>query len=230
MVKIIYSRALFVILFAGFQLSVMCLASTNLYAGQDKPKNLPMPVPVPAPVPVDDSNMNNGNINNDNSGAAGRVEPQILTRERIEAFYKQAVDVQMSGIEEAMRFYRRHLHRDSKTVMNIISHMPGAQTQEEKLTFNKKQFMAQMRNSARTSKLKSLTSNIIKVSITNNGRRAEIKDTAFGESLVRVQSAEGYKRMNAEQSMFCNDELVLSDDNIIQLLKSRCDIELSFMP
>ena len=33
--------------------------------------------------------------------------------------------------------------------------------------------------------------------------------------------------MEAEQSMFCDDELALSAEGVIQILKSKCNVELS---
>ena len=112
--------------------------------------------------------------------------------------------------------------------MKILSHVPGAQSVSEVMTLNKKQLILKTKEGARSTKVKSLKTKIIAVNLLEEGRKAKVKDTSFGVSLMRVASPYGgVMLMEAEQSMFCDDELALSAEGVIQILKSKCNVELS---
>ena len=153
---------------------------------------------------------------------------QALTREAIEAFYEEASRVQLEKIERTVAFLKKHMHEDSISTMKILSHVPGAQSVSEVMTLNKKQLILKTKEGARSTKVKSLKTKIIAVNLLEEGRKAKVKDTSFGVSLMRVASPYGgVMLMEAEQSMFCDDELALSAEGVIQILKSKCNVELS---
>jgi hypothetical protein len=153
---------------------------------------------------------------------------KALTREAIEAFYEEASRVQLEKIERTVAFLKKHMHEDSISTMKILSHVPGAQSVSEEMTLNKKQLILKTKEGARSTKVKSLKTKIIAVNLLEEGRKAKVKDTSFGVSLMRVASPYGgVMLMEAEQSMFCDDELALSAEGVIQILKSKCNVELS---
>ncbi len=163
--------------------------------------------------------------------ATSAPQPQVLkelTRESIEAFYEEASRAQLEKIDQTVAFLKKHLHQDSISTMKIISHVPGAQSVTEEMTLNKKQLILKTKEGARSTKVKSLKTKIIAVNLLEEGRKAKVKDTSYGVSLMRMASPYGGAMvMEAEQSMFCDDELVLSKEGIIQILKSKCNVELS---
>lgn len=157
--------------------------------------------------------------------------PQMLTalsREVIEAFYNEAVAAQMGKIDQTVAFLKKHVHEQAVNKMKIISRVPGAQTASEELTLDKRQLILKTKEGAHSTKVKSLKTKIISVELLEEGRKAKVKDTSYGVSLVRMASPYGgASLMEAEQSMFCDDELVLSGDGVIQILNSQCNIEVS---
>ncbi|MCB1682224.1 MAG: hypothetical protein KDI65_09860, partial [Alphaproteobacteria bacterium] len=144
------------------------------------------------------------------------------------AFYNEAVAAQMGKIDQTVAFLKKHVHEQAVNKMKIISRVPGAQTASEELTLDKRQLILKTKEGAHSTKVKSLKTKIISVELLEEGRKAKVKDTSYGVSLVRMASPYGgASLMEAEQSMFCDDELVLSGDGVIQILNSQCNIEVS---
>lgn len=153
---------------------------------------------------------------------------KALTREAIEAFYADAAQSQLGKIDQTVAFLKKHMHQDAVSTMKIISRVPGAQSATEEMTLDKKQLILKTKEGARNTKVKSLKTKIIAVNLLEEGRKAKVKDTSYGVSLMRVASPYGgVMLMEAEQSMFCDDELGLSEEGVIQILKSKCNVELS---
>lgn len=163
--------------------------------------------------------------------ALSAPQPEVLkemTREAIEAFYEDAAKAQLEKIDQTVAFLKRHMHDDSVSTMKILSHVPGAQSATEEMTLNKKQLILKTKEGALNTRVKSLKSKVLSVNFLEEGRKAKVKDTSYGVSLMRVASPYGgVMLLEAEQSMFCDDELTLSPEGIIQILKSKCNIELS---
>lgn len=152
-----------------------------------------------------------------------------LTEETIKEFYKKSVEVQFEGVEPAIAFFEKHIHKDSQMVMNMITNMKGAPPQKQTIKQNKKTLLKDTRAGYETSKLKTLESSVLSVDIAEDGQSARVKDSTYGVSIINIPTHGGTVAFEAEQSMLCDGEIVI-EDGIMQSKDSTCNIEVKMEP
>ena len=161
----------------------------------------------------------------------GGTAPATLSREDVQAFYDRDAQAQMNGIDETVVFYRRHFGDNAKAYLKTITHAPGNQSQTSNLTLNKKQIIIQAKQGAQTAKVQTVKTRVLSVDPSEDGKKAKVKVTSFGETLVRVPSPMGgIMRMMAEQTSFCVDDLSLNDENQIIIENTKCNLEVTMRP
>lgn len=155
-------------------------------------------------------------------------KPTALDRAAIENFYAQAAQSQISGLDQAVAFLKLHASEKLSSTMKVISRLPGSpQAQTEQWTLDKRQLILKTKEGARTTRIQSLKTNILSVKLSDDGKHAKVKNTSFGVAMVRVPTPEGASvLMKAEQSMLCDDELILAQGGLIQFEKSLCNVEV----
>ncbi len=157
--------------------------------------------------------------------------PATLSREDVQAFYDRDAQAQMNGIDETVVFYRRHFGDNAKAHLKTITHAPGNQSQTSNLTLNKKQIIIQAKQGAQTAKVQTVKTRVLSVDPSEDGKKAKVKVTSFGEIIVRAPSPMGgVMRMMAEQTSFCVDDLSLNDENQIIIENTKCNLEVTMRP
>lgn len=152
-----------------------------------------------------------------------------LTKENIQEFYDDSISAQLDGQESAMTFFEKHVHEDSKVVLNIITNMKGAPPQKQTINHDKKSLLKDTRIGYETSKLEKVESSVLSAEISEDGKVAKVKDTTYGVSIINIPSAWGTKAFRAEQSMLCDGQVVL-EGGIIQSKDSTCNVEVTMTP
>lgn len=153
-----------------------------------------------------------------------------LTKERIEILYERAVQAQLRGMGEALKFYEQHTHPDYKTTLHMITNIPGAPTQKNTLTYDRGKMLAELKVGYETSSLKMLEQKVIKFEAEENGRRAKVKNTGFSKFILRIPTEQGEMSFQAEQTMLCDDVVVLSNGGVEQVTESVCNVEANLEP
>lgn len=147
-----------------------------------------------------------------------------LTDKSIRAFYQKSIEAYKSDYPSYYKFMDESLTSDSvcTTVSRITA--PGrTEPLTQKETQNKAQLLASARQVYDSMKGSSLSNNVISITIAADGKTAEVKD----ETRVDGMNMTGIK---ASVHGICDDTLVLSNDNIIQIAKSSCTSEVSVIP
>lgn len=155
---------------------------------------------------------------------------QLLNEENIRAFYAKSAEIQKSGWEQVIEFYKNHISEQAQTTINIVSHFPGEQTQKETVKMTKKQLILKTKESSRVTRIDDLNTKVISIKIEESGKRAFVKDSSFSQSTIKANNGVSVTMLVAEQGMLCDDEIVLTSQNTIQLKTSTCNAEIFFKP
>lgn len=160
-----------------------------------------------------------------------KADENRLTQERIRTFYQQSKDVQLKEKEDVLSFIRTHTHEDATFEINMIIHTKGMQTQKQHEILDKKKLLDDTEKSLEIGRVKKIEENVISIDIEKDGRKAKVKDSIYTLSKLRIPSPGGsITTVHVEQTALCDDEVVLTDDNIIQISKSVCNVETTAKP
>ncbi len=151
----------------------------------------------------------------------------VLTSSDIESFYHQSAEVQMLGEGVTLEFMQEHFHDDAKTVMHITTNMKGMTSQKETRTFDKESLLQAIKKSYEIGEVKKVESNVIFVDIAADGKSAKVKSNSYSLVLMGVTGPQGKVYLLIDQTMFCDDDVVLSSGNVIQAMGSECSVEVN---
>lgn len=154
----------------------------------------------------------------------------VLTEDRVRNFYKESIDVQMKGIKPTMAFMKEHTHKDSSTIINVISNMAGAPQQKQKLSMNKEELLRETQKGMEMGDLETIENNILVLKIDKDGRSATVKDSTYSEFTMTMSGPQGIMTFRAEQSMLCDSLIVLNDEDVIQSKDNNCSSEINIKP
>ncbi len=142
----------------------------------------------------------------------------MLTREAIEEFYADSSEITESKSPEDQRFWlQKHLHDDvvlfSKSKLNINLPLPGARA------YNKEEIIKATIKNAQRADVKVLKNLVTSFAIEQEGK------TANTENYVEMTVTVGIKgkQFTVSTISICKDILILSPQNVLQLLKSNCE-------
>jgi hypothetical protein len=159
---------------------------------------------------------------------AGATPDKPLTEEDIRAFYKEMEQVQTKDAKRVVDFYTAHLHKDSVTRVSILKHSMGNELEPEFLTLNKVEILGRIEKAHTNSPPDEAVLEVIKIDIASDGLSAEVKENMYGRFTLKSKDGEVENSIPAEQSVLCEDELVLSPaTGEIQIRESACEIKAS---
>ena len=153
-----------------------------------------------------------------------------LSEESIRTFYAQSMTAQKSGIEKTVAFLDKHTHENATTVINAISHMQGAPQNEQTMTLNKKELLAETHKGRRAMELKDIKNNILSITVADDGQSALVKDSTYS-TLILTMPGTGAQmaRFDVEQLMLCDTELTI-ETGVIQMKNNVCNSEVNIKP
>lgn len=156
--------------------------------------------------------------------AAARAQ-DVLREDAIRNLYDESIKVQLAGAKETVDFFERHMHADGKIVMHLVSRVKGATTEKSTHEYTKAQMLAETKKTYDTSRFLNIEGNVIAVKIAQDGQSATVKSSMVASVITRVPSPQGIMALNMEQSALCDDVVVLSPQNVIQITQSTCNAE-----
>lgn len=149
----------------------------------------------------------------------------ILTEDVIRAFYAESIDVQKSSLERTLDFYKKHMRDDAVATLHLVSRIKGNVTDKQIFEFDKQKLLSETQKGHNISKILNIEGSVISVKISEDGQTAKVKNTFVSTSSSNVPMGNQKIKMIIEQSALCDDDVILSSQNVIQYTKSVCHAE-----
>lgn len=150
---------------------------------------------------------------------------ELLTEEKVRVFYDESFAVQMKSIDETLAFYNKHTHKDIKATLNLVSRVKGMATEKQVFEYDKAKLLTETKRGHDISQLKSVEGNVISVRISQDGQSAKVKSSFVSLSTSRIPVEGKLITVDIEQSALCDDDIVLSEGDVIMTTKSTCNAE-----
>ena len=157
------------------------------------------------------------------------AQDSIITPENVDAFYKSFFEkhLKKTPLEDLLTFFDLHVADDVEYVLNVTKLVAGMPRPPEILTMDKVQArdrMQKFHNS--TGGADKGTVEVLESNIDDSGRNAKVKMRMFGEFIVPIKGERGITEVQATQEFICEDDLVLSSANVIQIKNSTCKVHV----
>jgi hypothetical protein len=158
--------------------------------------------------------------------SAAVAQDVVLTEESIRAYVQEAAQSARGGSAAMVSFSEKHLHEDAvlKTVTRTV--IPEMEPLEEVTLHSKTEFIEAARTDGDLGKVNELTAEAKNIQISEDGKSATVLEVVSFDMDIRVPVFELQEvSANMKATSECKDELVLSDTNIIQVIKADCNIQ-----
>lgn len=158
-----------------------------------------------------------------------------LTSENIEHFIQELTAV-TTGQSKTLDVYgvteylMKHLPADGEYITAISFEDHNAEIQEEYMVMNRLTYISNILQAMKGVVAHEVTIKIENIDIAKNGKRAEIVISSLERGLMPMPDGSGGTRFMAmSTSTYCEQELILTDDNIIQLAITDCSTDINFL-
>jgi hypothetical protein len=149
-----------------------------------------------------------------------------ITKERLDTFYENTVAVQLAGEKESVEFFEKHLHGEFEGVMHVISKIENASMQEETIVLTKFEYLRDIKKTYETATIEELKSGIVSYDVAEDGNSAIVKDRTYTMVNIPIEKAKGeFEVYNLRQFIICDKLYVLSEEDVILLKSSSCEVE-----
>lgn len=146
----------------------------------------------------------------------------VLTEDAIKNFYSNLLDAQIAGGSYVLSFHEKHFHTDLSLILSLQRIVKGREMPKTFLDHDKRTFMEAIKKNDKVINHIAGDHEIIKFSIDEGGRSANVQDILTSNFLVQVDKVA--KPFRGVEKMECRSRLVLSNNNVIQILSSKCDV------
>ena len=153
-----------------------------------------------------------------------------LTERKIKAFYKESSEVQMMGADVVEAFMEEHIHEKSETTVHSITNMPGLPPQKQTMVYDKDSLVRDSRQAFEVGEVELVENKVLSIEISSDGRSAKVKDSTYSVFNLTIPTPQGMMQMMSEQSMLCDDNLVIGRDGVIQSKGAVCSAEINVRP
>ncbi len=148
-----------------------------------------------------------------------------LSDQSIKDFYKDLVESKIAGGEYLISFHDKHYSDDLKMILNLKRKVNDNDMPRVFLDHNKETFMEAVRKNAEIINHKSGRYDVVSISMNDDGKSAEVHVRLVSQFDVQVDRL-APKRSSIE-AMDCKDRVILSDTGFIQIVSSKCDVNVS---
>lgn len=164
------------------------------------------------------------------SSANYAMAAKKLNENMIKDFYAQSAKMQMKDEKELIPFLEKHMSDDIVLDMKTSINIEGAPTHNEETTMDKAGIIKHTIEGLNAGEIHKVEEKLMAVDIAEDGQSATAKDSVYSTMTINVPTPQGDVKFDSEAMAFCSDELILSKDNVIQVLKSRCSNEVTMIP
>ena len=152
-----------------------------------------------------------------------------ITKERLDKFYEDSISAQMAGQKEAVNFIKKHLHKDLEGVVHVNSRIDGGPVQKETIVLTKFEYMRDLKKAYEISTIEEIKSGVVSHDIEQDGRSAKVKDRTYTMASVSLATEQGKPQLyHLRQFIDCDNLYVLSENDVLQLKSSSCEVEGQF--
>jgi hypothetical protein len=151
-----------------------------------------------------------------------------LTESNIKSFIEQSTRMTSrsldTSVDTVVAFFETHLHSDARFKSTLTFHIPENPSQEKSMTLDKNEFIENVRSGAQSLSDYKTDVRVSSVKISSDGRKATVqtKGTESGK-----MSVEGHE-VPVEGQSSCDQIIMLSDDDIIQMYNANCNTDITF--
>lgn len=150
-------------------------------------------------------------------------EVNVLSEEAIRAFYKESVDVQLTGAEETLEFLDKHTHADAKSILHIRTLIQGQPPKKENVITSKEDVLSDTKAAYEKGHISHVNTDILSIDIAEGGQSATISERTQLDFTMPSSSGD---QVSVKSKQSCDTALVLTD-KIIQTKNSECDVEVN---
>ena len=154
--------------------------------------------------------------------AVAQSQTSAITKESVADLYKGLVEAKISGGEYLVSYHDRHYHTDLDLIIIFSGQNDKRKFSKTFMDYNKNTFMQAIKQNSTQLNHKDGSYDVEEVSVGDTGRKAHVKVKLV--SNFEVFSAEQGEMRFAEETMNCNDTLVLNDEDVLQIQSSQCDV------
>jgi len=159
------------------------------------------------------------------SSAQAFANDKVLTDQSIETFYKDMIEARIAGGTYMISFHDKHFHGDLSLIISLIRTSNGRDIPKTFLDHDKTSFMTAIEDNDKVINRKTGASNVTNIVISEDGRSAVVDNQMTSSFVVQVDPLARPK--NGNEDAQCQDKIVLSDNNMIQVVSSKCEVHVS---
>lgn len=166
------------------------------------------------------------------SNGNGRVS--TLDETNVTHFITEVADV-AGGKREDMdpfsitEYFMAHIADHGKFISNIEFSLPDMSSDSRMLEMDKKNFISHTLEGMKTMSQRETAVEIEYIKIADNGKSAKVTTTNYERGVMPVEDGMGEAQMMpVTGTSYCEQELVLSRENIIQMAAANCSTSISF--
>lgn len=148
-----------------------------------------------------------------------------ITKERLDALYKESIASQKKGGKATTAFAEKHVHDDFEAVMHVNTKLGNAPAQSKTMVFTKFEYIRDAKQGMEMGDLLEVESGIITHDISADGRSAKVKDRTYSLTSVKMGLGDQLKHFHMEQFIDCDNHYVVNHNGVIQLKNSTCEVE-----
>jgi len=157
-----------------------------------------------------------------------------LTQANVEQFVNDVAQVS-GGLREDMdqfsitKYFMKHIAEEGMFISTIEYAMPDMPSSERTLEMDKMNFISHVLQGMGTMNKHETAVQIEYIKIVDNGKRATVMTTNYERGVMPVEDGFGdTQMMPITGTSYCEQELVLSTGNVIQMAGANCDTDINF--
>ncbi len=159
-----------------------------------------------------------------------------LNQNNIRAFLEQAEQMANGQgdmtLEDMTAWFDNHLAEDGRFATTLHYEMPGRPAKDTSISLNKPQYIEGIVGGRDTMQNYSSTLDIQAVDISANGKRATLKTVTHerGKLSIPNEQAGGADLVPVQGQSACDQVLIISESNYIQMQKAECKTSMKIDP
>ncbi len=156
------------------------------------------------------------------AGTALAQGQKTIDQTAVVDLYKGIVESKIAGGEYLVSYHDRHYHDELDLIIIFSGQNEKRKFGKTFMDHNKATFIQAIKQNGKTLSHKDGSYDVEDVSVDSTGRKAQVNVKLV--SHFEVFSEEQQEMRFAEETMKCNDTVVLNEEDILQIKSSQCDV------
>ena len=130
--------------------------------------------------------------------------------------------------DKVIKYLEKHLHKNARFKTTMRYEVPGFDAQEKEMSFDKADFIEQVRQGATSVSDYENEVQIIKIKISKDKKSATVETRSEENATMPVTGEDGIAQIPMEGISLCRQILKLSKKKIIQMYNVSCVTDIAF--